>query len=1005
MAAEVTERDPIDLLAEEYIERVRRGESPSVAEYTTKHPEWAEAIKELFPTIAAIERTKSDGGSQRTDEPARLRSAMPEKMGDFLIVREIGRGGMGVVFEAEQTSLGRRVALKVFPQHAHLDTGRFARFEREAQTAAQLHHTNIVPVFGVGEYEGLHYYVMQYIHGVGLEQVIAQLAQTGKMDGETQTVTADTRSNHTGAAANFAYALVSGSYVDDEKRTVEFNSSAVGSKPQPPMNQPSRVPPTAAEAMASDHDLVAAALGDVRPRLDHASKPGAPFWKSIAELGVQLGSALHYAHGQGTLHRDIKPANVILDYAGTAWLTDFGLAKAVEQDDFTTTGKVLGTLRYMSPEQLQGKAEPRSDIYSLGLTLYELATLQPAFGDESPKSLVEAMSRSEPTRPRKINPELPADLETIILKAIRQSPAERYSTANELVEDLQNFLGNQPIKARRSSAAERLWKWSRRNPAVAALSVLAVGLLALTSIVASAGYFQAVRHSENLQTALDGQTTQRERAEANSELALNVLDRIYEQFAPRRFDRSSELTVEAADGDDITVAVQPALSKDTAAVLEGLLKFYDQLADQEGPSETLRRKSASANRRVGDIRSRMRQTEKAESAYRRALNLYEHLAEKSPADVGLQIDIARVHKSLGSLHRSAKKMTDADDSFSKALSVLQNAVNSDQRSPEVRYELASTYYLFGRRQQPTPGEAHRRRPHHRGPHGHRPPINEEHLIQAVFLLEELTEESPKEPEYQFLLACCYRDLSPPFFAEAIGGKNDYSTKANLILEKLVNEYPEVSDYGYELAKSYSGFDIHDPGIRRGETDERTPRLEKALRYAQKLVSRHPGVVDYTILKATIHHKLGTMLRWSERTNEAETHFRQAVELLSQTSELSSSYQAQLTLVQQSLARVLLEGGRLEEAVQLLESSISHFGKIEQASVPETTSFDGIRGTSYRILSEAYHRLGRDQESEDARLEADKYGKADRPRPPRFDRRPDQRSGGKKRPFPEPPRRP
>ncbi|MFP6659038.1 MAG: tetratricopeptide repeat protein, partial [Pirellulales bacterium] len=204
---------------------------------------------------------------------------------------------------------------------------------------------------------------------------------------------------------------------------------------------------------------------------------------------------------------------------------------------------------------------------------------------------------------------------------------------------------------------------------------------------------------------------------------------------------------------------------------------------------------------------------------------------------------------------------------------------------------------------------------------------------------------------------------------------------------------------------YSGFVIHDPGIRRGETDERTPRLEKALRYAQKLVSRHPGVVDYTILKSTIHHKLGTMLRWSERTNEAETHFRQAVELLSQTSELSSSYQAQLTLVQQSLARMLLEGGRLEEAVQLLESSISHFGEMEQASVPETTSFDGIRGTSYRILSEAYHRLGRDQESEDARLEADKYGKADRPGPPRFDRRPDQRSGGKKRPFPEPPRRP
>ncbi len=161
-----TERDPLELLAGEYMERLRRGECPSVEDYAAQRPELAEEIRELFPTIAMTERLKarqerSSGGR------ATLGGAQLERLGDFRIIREIGRGGMGVVFEAEQKSLGRRVAVKVLPRRVLLDEKHLKRFQHEARIAANLHHTNIVEVFGVGEQDGFHYYVMQFIEASG----------------------------------------------------------------------------------------------------------------------------------------------------------------------------------------------------------------------------------------------------------------------------------------------------------------------------------------------------------------------------------------------------------------------------------------------------------------------------------------------------------------------------------------------------------------------------------------------------------------------------------------------------------------------------------------------------------------------------------------------------------------------------------------------------------------------------------------------------------------------
>jgi WD40 repeat protein len=203
---------------------------------------------------------------------------------------------------------------------------------------------------------------------------------------------------------------------------------------------------------------------------------------------MDVALALAYAHQEGILHRDIKPANLLLDTRGTVWLTDFGLAKAEGSDELTRTGDIVGTVRYMAPERFSGPADARSDVYGLGITLYELLTLQPAFHDSQRMGLLRKIMHEEPLPPRKRDPHIPRDLETIILKAIAKERADRYRSAAGLAEDLSRFLADRPVQARRTSIVERLWRWRRRNPRVAWLSAavaLLLVLIAAGSVIAS----------------------------------------------------------------------------------------------------------------------------------------------------------------------------------------------------------------------------------------------------------------------------------------------------------------------------------------------------------------------------------------------------------------------------------------------------------------------------------------------------------------------------------------
>src|SRR6516162_4983737 len=317
-----SQRDPVEVLAEEFVARHRRGERPALTEYTERQPDRAEEIRELFPALIVMEQLKPAAGDLTTgfEGPKVISDPLPSRLGDYRILREVGRGGMGVVYEAEQVSLGRHVALKVMPGHSLLNSTYLERFRREARAAARLHHTNIVPVFGASEAEGVHFYAMQFIHGEGLDKVLHDVRRLRN------------RSQNSGGLTHSA------SF--DERSVAQSLLHGTFESPAPLAN--ATLPATTPERSTAES-------GSSITGLSSAGRSDTEYYRSVARIGLQAAEALAYAHKQGVLHRDVKPSNLLLDLQGTVWITDFGLAKAEGADELTQAGEVVGTVRFMAP--------------------------------------------------------------------------------------------------------------------------------------------------------------------------------------------------------------------------------------------------------------------------------------------------------------------------------------------------------------------------------------------------------------------------------------------------------------------------------------------------------------------------------------------------------------------------------------------------------------------------------------------------------------------------------
>jgi WD40 repeat protein/serine/threonine protein kinase len=505
--------DPLGQIADEFVEALRQGQRPTVEEFARRYPAHAGDLREILPALALMEQAKSANDTPARPHPAPAAAPL-RQLGDYEILREIGRGGMGVVYEAQQLSLGRHVAIKVLPPHALPDPRQLGRFRREARSAARLHHTNIVPVFGVGEQDGLHYYVMQFIPGLGLDLVLDELRRLRQPRGKQAPPVADVPAHtadspRVASAANVAHGLLCGDFTLSE-----------GHQSLDPESRPGAEAPRPPEASASVH-LPGQSGGST------LSESGNQYWQSVARVGMQVADALAHAAGQGILHRDIKPSNLLLDDTGNVWVTDFGLAKAdTDGDNLTHTGDVVGTLRYMAPERFNGQGDVRSEVYSLGLTLYELLALRPAFDEADRNKLVKQVLYDEPVRPRKLNRAVPRDLETVVLKAIARDPAHRYQSPTEMADDLKRFVEDRPVRARRIGAAEKLWRWCRRNPAVAGMAAAVVLAMAVGTAVSCLKYLDAeqqkgiaLQQQARAEAGEKEATEQRSRADNQAEVA------------------------------------------------------------------------------------------------------------------------------------------------------------------------------------------------------------------------------------------------------------------------------------------------------------------------------------------------------------------------------------------------------------------------------------------------------------------------------------------------------
>lgn len=537
---------------EEYAAAVEAGRPTDRRKFQGRYPEIAAALAECLEGLEFVEAAAGQlahPAAGRQKGAASVAEFWPaDTLGDYRIVREIGRGGMGVVYEAVQISLGRQVALKVLPFASALDAKQLQRFKNEAQSAAQLHHQNIVPVYGVGSERGVHYYAMQFIDGQTLAALIGELRTRAGLGCRLPPL-------ETVALASLADELVSGGWAPAAKvqlvedslprpSSSEFgDGTAWEGHPPSPSTAEMRVSKTVTSATAT-----------------YRFTKGREFFRTVANLGVQAAAALEHAHALGVAHRDVKPANLLFDSRGNLWVADFGLAHCQSQAGLTMTGDVLGTLRYMSPEQALAKRallDHRTDIYSLGATLYELLTLQPVFDGQERQELLQQIAGEEPRRPRSLNAAIPTELETILLKALEKDPSERYATAQALADDLGRYLNDEPIRARPPTLAQKIKKWMRRHRAVVGTAAAMLSLLVVAvAVVASLAVWRLKVEQKRTEEEKNRVKSAQQLAEHRAEQIRDDLEGL--KTADRLLDRSRAY-VRLSRWDDAQAALAKAV--------------------------------------------------------------------------------------------------------------------------------------------------------------------------------------------------------------------------------------------------------------------------------------------------------------------------------------------------------------------------------------------------------------------------------------------------------------
>jgi serine/threonine protein kinase len=804
MTIEDENRSPIELAASEMITSGSQG-GPSIDDLAARYPDAEQSVRELMPVVNLLHRARGEHESRYASKHSLPEFARPDKLGEFRIGRELGRGGMGVVFEAEQETLARKVALKVILDRSMSNSPVDSLLSDEGRTTAKLHHSNIVPVFSAGRQGRYNYLAMECIAGASLHSVLQKLRE---LVGEAKPF--DT--------ADDGELVISSSPAATERLALML----LGLVPK-------------AESLGPDHADPADSQGDDSQIKNGNIVVDDRYWRNVATLVRQATSALQHAHAFGVLHRDIKPSNLLLDYTGRLWVSDFGLATSLEPDGSVRPSASGGTLRYMAPERSQGNCDLRSDIYSLGCTLFELVTLQPVRPFHVPMGSAPGSSLS----PRLINRRVSRDLDAIILKAMANDPEDRYQTAAEFGQDLALYLERRSVKARPSSLMEQGFRWSRRNPVIAALMTLVATSLALIAVVTTLAFFSTRRAEEQVSRSLQAANLETERAERVATVATDALNDIFTELAPATLSTVHSVPRNMRDSSRTSYIY----SSHSVTLLQQLYRFYEDLSVQYALQHDLFSRMAEAQSRIGRTYYAIGKIDQSAIAYDESVRLF-HFAsgiDESRADTLYLMVMALLE--AGDVSWFQNKCSSAKEAYLQAYHLLQTRPAANEDPLERDYLKAACLYHM--RPRPQTGSyppqllmAYTPNRELRFPWSG----DEQKLDEAITILRALVQQRPDEPKYAFLLAqcLCARSAERQVLGEFVNIDEGIE-----LLRHLVATQTEVANYRFALGTALAGVNINGPRFDHTHLDLIRQRLWEAEGLLYTVALEHPEVVEFS----------------------------------------------------------------------------------------------------------------------------------------------------------------
>lgn len=898
-------------LLDRYVADLESGVAVAIDDFAEEHAKGDRALrKELVDCLegvkvvhAAVEsargRQPDDPGQSRLaaafpdpDQAAALpegqaASQAPQQIGDYRLVREIGRGGMGVVYEAEEHSLSRRVALKVLPFAAVLDQRQIIRFRNEAQAAAGLHHANIVPVYAIGQERGVHFYAMQYIEGQSLGQAIAELRRESAVPASPDATTA--------SVPCFA----------------------------------EMTPPATVSEVPAFEATITGTLGPT-----HRS---GSFFRAAARLMADVADALQHAHDFGIVHRDVKPSNLLIDQQGKVWVADFGLARMQTDLGVTATGDVVGTLRYMSPEQARGRADQvdgRTDVYALGATLYELLTLRHAHPGENRRQLLDDLERVEPQRPRRINPSIPADLENIVLRAMEKDRETRYASAAELRDDLGRFLDGKATVARPATLTERASKWARRHQRAVATGVAVLAVISVVAIVSGLMVNAARGRAEE---ALAQAEAHRSRSDRLLDQARHVLDRF---------------------GGDLSdqLATTPNLEPFRIGALEDTLAYYKYFLQESDGDPRWASSAAQTRIRAAAVSERLGNRDEARDLYRAASESLEEILHTTPDDAEATEWLARCLTNQGLLLGQSGDRRTAAAGLDRAVGLRRGLLKD---SPEDAGRLSDLAAALSDRAGLTTDQ---------------PAVAGRDLNEAIGLLRRARRIAHDDPGPTRRLAIAQNALASLTRREDPAAAAPANDAAIELLASLAAAEPEIDAYRDDLAIAYSNRGAL--AADAGRWHAAAGAYGSAARELKRLAERAPLLPRRRSELAVALAQQGLALARAGKPKTSDTAFDAAEETLQgliDSYPATNRYRKSLAALVNNRGVVLRDSGRLDESAIAFARSV----RLEERRIADSNAAQGdtLLAVHYANHAQVLGKLGRFEEA--ARVETKRQALVDR----------------------------